>query len=350
MAFEYLAYQDLLNHRSFRDDPFDMTPSEFRKLYRISPDMADYVVELLDNKIKSDNVTALSSEDQVLATLRFYATGCYQKPNGVIMSQSSINSCVHRVTDAFNSSLFFTKVRFPMTQIERQNAKNKFASAPYPFVEDTIGAIGCTDVPILAPKAHQWSYVNENGYHSIKVQMICDPNLKILNVNARFPGSQEVPYIWESSAARRIMERSYEKAKHLLLIGNSEYPLEPWLMTPLPYQPVGSPKFRYNEALCKALNPIERLFIILKGTWRCLAQQWALLNDPGFAGRVVNACATLHNISLGEQTFELDGVNLVTSTNNYFVSPISDNFYLINYCGPSYEAKHNQERIIANFT
>lgn len=85
-------------------------------------------------------------------------------------------------------------------------------------------------------------------------------------------------------------------------------------MTPLPNQPEGTPKFRYNEALCKARNPVERLFGVLKGTWRCLSQQRMLLYIPEFAGKIVNACAVLHNINLDEQRLE---------TNNEITEPDS---------------------------
>ncbi|XP_017469829.1 PREDICTED: putative nuclease HARBI1 [Rhagoletis zephyria] len=282
MALEYLLYDvfrdgpELNTHPADRralrdaDNALELPPSEFRKLYRLSPDVANDVVAQLDNNLKGSRITALSSEKQVLSALRFYATGCYQRPVGeqwgISMSHSSVSRCVHRVTDAINSNLFFTKVKFPMTQIERQAAKEIFALAPSSFVGGTIGAIDCTHVSILGPKSHEEAYVNHHGYHSINVQMICDPNLKILNVNARFPGARHDSYIWSSSAIRRVMQRSYENGNHMFLIGDSGYPLEPWLMTPLPNQPEATPKFRYNEALCKARNPIERLFGVLKGT------------------------------------------------------------------------------------
>lgn len=79
-------------------------------------------------------------------------------------------------------------------------------------------------------------------------------------------------------------------------------------MTPLSNQSEGTPKYRYNEALCKARNPVERLFGVLKATWRCLSRQRILLYDPGFAGRIVSACSVLHNIRLDEQTNEFNDV------------------------------------------
>ncbi|XP_036334989.1 putative nuclease HARBI1 [Rhagoletis pomonella] len=327
------------------DNPFELTLTEFRRLYRLSPGMVENLVSQLDNQLRGSRITALSTEKQVLAALRFYATGCYQRPVGeqwgISMSQTSISRCIHRVTDAINNSMFTSKVKFPMTQLECQAAKEIFASAPSPFVAGTIGAIDCTHVAILAPKNNESNYVNHHGYHSMNVQMICDPNLKILNVNAKFPGARHDSFIWSFSAARRVMQRSFETGNHnTFLIGDSGYPLEPWLMTPLPNEPEGTPKFRYNEALCKARNPIERLFGVLKGTWRCLSRQRVLLYDPGFAGRVVNACATLHNVRLGDQTTAFDDRvvydNEILSTND-------------DSAAPSSVAKRVQQRIIANF-
>lgn len=74
------------------------------------------------------------------------------------------------------------------------------------------------------------------------------------------------------------------------------YPLEPWLMIPLPNETPGSPRFAYNEALCKTRNCIERTFGVMKMTWRCLSRYRALQYKPAFAGKIVNACTVLHNM------------------------------------------------------
>lgn len=51
---------------------------------------------------------------------------------------------------------------------------------------------------------------------------ICDPDLKILNINARYPGARHDAYIWANCSARRVMERQYEQGERKTwLIGNT---------------------------------------------------------------------------------------------------------------------------------
>ncbi|XP_011860176.1 PREDICTED: putative nuclease HARBI1 [Vollenhovia emeryi] len=73
----------------------------------------------------------------------------------------------------------------------------QFQNARQPF-EGAIGAIDCTQqfLAILGPKDHEEAYINHHGYPSLNVQMICDPNLKILNVNARYPGARHDSYMY----------------------------------------------------------------------------------------------------------------------------------------------------------
>ncbi|EZA52952.1 Putative nuclease HARBI1, partial [Ooceraea biroi] len=148
----------------------------------------------------------------ILAAVRFYATGCFQRPIGehwgISMSQTSISRCIHTVTDAINDVIFRRWVQFPTTLQARQLARLKFQNAHQPF-KVAIGAIDCTHIAILAPKEHEEAYINHHGYHSLNVQMICDPNLRILNFNARYPEARHNAYIWSVSAARRVMERAY---------------------------------------------------------------------------------------------------------------------------------------------
>ncbi|XP_044732068.1 putative nuclease HARBI1 [Chrysoperla carnea] len=113
---------------------------------------------------------------------------------------------------------------------------------------------------------------------------ICHPDQCILNVNARFPGARHDAHIWSASAARRVMERAYNNGeRRTYLLGDSGYPLEPWLLTPLPHAPAGTPRRACHDALMSSSNIIERTFGTLKTAWRCMHKHRTLQYDPGFA-------------------------------------------------------------------
>lgn len=83
-----------------------------------------------------------------------------------------------------------------------------------------------------------------------------------------------------------------------VFIGDAGYPLEPWLMTPLPHYPEWSRQHQYTLMLCKTRSVVERFFGVFKATWRCLSYQRVLMYAPDIAGQIINACAILHNMRL----------------------------------------------------
>lgn len=72
---------------------------------------------------------------------------------------------------------------------------------------------------------------------------------------------------------------------NLLFLGDSGYPLLPFLMTPKLNQPPGSPSVAYTESHVRARCSVERTIGILKGRWRCLRKERALHYSPEFAGK-----------------------------------------------------------------
>ena len=89
----------------------------------------------------------------------------------IAVSQSTVSRCVRAVTNAINNLLLRRWVRFPMTDIKRFIAKEKFRTAPHSF-PNTIGAIDCTHINIIAPRRHEEAYVNHWGNHTLNVQAV----------------------------------------------------------------------------------------------------------------------------------------------------------------------------------
>lgn len=92
----------------------------------------------------------------------------------------------------------------------------------------------------------------------------------------------------------------------MLFIGDDGYGLEPWLFTPLKHEMPGTPRYQYNEELCSARSCVERLFGVWKAVFRCLSAQRKLIYDPDMAGKIVNACAVLHNMRIEHRLHDVE--------------------------------------------
>ncbi|XP_050339989.1 putative nuclease HARBI1 [Bactrocera neohumeralis] len=127
------------------------------------------------------------------------------------------------------------EVRFPNSVEEYNRIKTGFYSK---FgIKGVIGAIDCTHVGIIAPALSNTvvphDYMNRKGYYSINVEAVCDDELIFRHVNAKFPGSCHDSGIWTTSPARIKFIREHSDGAFKWLLGDSGYPLEPWLLTPV---------------------------------------------------------------------------------------------------------------------
>ncbi|CAH2013998.1 unnamed protein product [Acanthoscelides obtectus] len=135
------------------------------------------------------------------------------------MFQQSISRAIHEITNAIISTFSEQLVHFPRTALEKHVIKQRFMEARgFPGV---IGAIDCTHVEILRPTLEEHNYLNRKGYHSKNIQIVCDHDLKILNINARFAGASHDSYIWRNSLVRNELEACYHGGMLTVLFGIS---------------------------------------------------------------------------------------------------------------------------------
>lgn len=100
-------------------------------------------------------------------------------------------------------------IRFPRTINEIQETKNQFM-ADYDF-PGIIGVIDGTHIALTAlPSEKEPAYVNRKGFHSINTQVVCDANMIITNINARFPGATHDAFIFGGSQLNTRLEELYQ--------------------------------------------------------------------------------------------------------------------------------------------
>lgn len=304
--------ENINNFRLYRhqlrdeSDPLSLPEVTFRSIYRLSRQLAHHLIVTIGPHLpENEGSLFIPKQIKVLVALHFFAQGNYQKAVVqdffIAMSQSSVSRCISDINTALEQ--FYHLIKFPTTNAECEEEKQRFMQMENGF-PGIIGAIDCTHIAISSPPANDINhpaivFLNRKGYYSLNVQIICNANLKILAVNARYPGSVHDSAIWMTSVIRREVENMHLNGNtNCWLIGDSGYPLEPWLMTPINSPHLTMPEARYNRAHKSVRNVIERLNGVLKGRFRCLLKDRVLHYSPPVASRIINSCAVLHNMCL----------------------------------------------------
>lgn len=146
-------------------------------------------------------------------------------------------------------------------------------------------------------------YRNRKGYFSINVQVVCNADLKIIDIVARWYGSTHDTTIFNNSRLRASFEAG--KFNNGLLLGDAGYPVKSYLMTPLD-NPESREEHLYNEAHIRTRNTVERLFGVWKRRFPILALGMRMQVDKVLA--IIVATAVLHNIARLEREAEpIDG-------------------------------------------
>jgi hypothetical protein len=229
----------------------------------------------------------------LLACLRLYATGGHldQIADYMGMHLVTVSRIVVRVSKAI-AQLYNVYVGFPNTENDIRTIQQRFYDvAAFPRV---IGAIDCTHIKVQSPGGEDGEiYRNRKSYFSLNTQMICDSELRILNVVARWPRSVHDSTIFMNSRVRVLFENG--QYRNVILLGDSGYPNKSYLFTPLlhPRQPA---EVRYNERHVSTRNVIERCFGVIKRRFPILAYGCRLKIET--VQIVIVAAAVLHNIAL----------------------------------------------------
>ncbi|XP_037526450.2 putative nuclease HARBI1, partial [Rhipicephalus sanguineus] len=282
----------------------ELSECEFRRRFRFSKRTVRWLCGELDPFIGCRRASGISTKRKVLCALRFFATGCFQRAVGseefIGLSQPSVSDTVHEVAHAIAVVGGQKRwVAFPETSQAKERTKASFAR-----LGRIPGVLGCVDGTLIAiQKPHGLSpgdtanYMSRKGFYALNTMITCDADLWILDINPCFPGSCHDSWVWRRSSLRRHVGAELRLGECLL--GDSGYPLEPWLMTPVLGRPAsGTPESAYNKAHTTMRNVVERCIGVLKSRFRCLQRYRTLLYNPDKAATIIAACAALHNIAM----------------------------------------------------
>lgn len=109
------------------------------------------------------------------------------------------------------------------------------------------------------------------------------------------------------SQVQTELEMCYNNGDHnSWLLGDSGYPQQPWLMTPILHAADDTPEGRYNVRHASTRNCVERCIGLLKTRFRCLLGERTLRYKPEKVGTIVAACVVLHNLCVSGRMDDME--------------------------------------------
>lgn len=208
------------------------------------------------------------------------------------VTAAAAGRCIHDVSNAICSKVS-RFIQWP-DNTEVLLSKRNFYDYTNGF-PNILGAIDGTHVPINGPHypSNESAFVNRKSFHSINCQILCNSEMKIYDMDARWPGSCHDSYILRNSTVFEKFESG--TMGNTLILGDSGYALSRWLMVPF-NDPRTSAEERYNTAHKKGRCIVERCNGLLKMRFRCLTKP--IMFQPTKASKIVGACGALHNFAI----------------------------------------------------
>ncbi|XP_062597886.1 putative nuclease HARBI1 [Saccostrea cucullata] len=199
------------------------------------------------------------------------------------------------VVDALNQSL--NNIAFPSGQAHILQIKEDFLKVSN--FSNVFGAIDGTLIPIIGmSEDDEHVFVFRKGFHAINMQGIVTAVLKFTNIVCKYGGATHDAFILANSSIPEVMDQLPGGG---WLLGDSGYPLRPWLMTPI-LAPQTRQEEKFNESHIKTRNCVERVFGKSLIYFRCLHKTGgALAYTPATCVRIIECCCRLHNRAIEEK-------------------------------------------------
>ena len=258
---------------------------------------------------------AITVEHRVAVTLWCLATPTEYRTIAHLfgIARSTVCEIVHETVEAIVNKLLGQYIKFPTGEAQREVIRGFERKWNFP---QCVGAIDGSHIPVQAPLLNHTDYYNRKGWYSVLVQAIVDHRYLFLNINVGWPGSVHDARVFANSAiyaqvkAKQILQGDVRKICGQdvppFLIGDSAYPLLPWLLKPFQeHESLTVEQKHFNYRLSRARIVVENAFGRLKARWRRLLKQneMEIRNVPN----VVTACCILHNMcEIHNEVFDND--------------------------------------------
>lgn len=275
--------------------------------FRISKETFLFVCSALRPHIERQDTRmrrSISTEQRVAITLWCLATPCEYRTVGHLFGVARCTVCVivHDTCRAINSVFSKDFIVFPSDH-QLSEVIEGFRSK-WDIVQ-CAGAIDGSHIPISPPSLNHTDFYNRKGWYSIVIQAVVDHKYLFRDICIGWPGSVHDARVFaHSSLYKKATEGQILNGPCMnvasesispFLIGDSAYPLLPWVMKPFPHNnALSDAQKNFNYRLSRARIVVENAFGRLKARWRHLLKQNEM--DVIKVPAIIHSCCILHNM------------------------------------------------------
>lgn len=300
----------------------------FESVFKISRKTFDYICSLVKEDLAArqsnfsfSNGKPLSPNDMVAIALRRLSSGESLQIIGDLfgLNQSTVSQVTWRFVESMEERGLH-HLQWPSKDTEMEDIKSKFEKIR--GFRNCCGAIDIThivmNIPAVDPANNVW-YDREKNYSMI-LQGIVDPEMRFRDIIAGWPGSLTDALVLRNSGffklteeGKRLDGKSLQLSEGIELreyiIGDTGFPLLPWLLTPYQGKGLSDIEAEYNKRHSATRMVAQMALARLKDVWRIIhGVMW--MPDKNRLPRIVLVCCLLHNIVIDMEDEMLDELPL----------------------------------------
>lgn len=300
----------------------------FESIFKISRKTFEYICSLVKDDMMAKsahfvfaNGKPMTLHDQVAVALRRLGSG--ESLVAIGDSFGLNHSTVSQVTWRFVESMEergLHHLQWPSTEAEIISIKSKFEKVR--GLPNCCGVIDATHIMMCLPASEPASnvWLDHKNNHSMVLQAIVDPDMRFLDIVTGWPGRMKDWLVFESSNFYKLCSKEERlNGKKLLLpggseireyvIGDSGYPLLPYLVVPYEGKELPEPKAEFNRRHFATRIVAQRALARLKEMWKIIeGVMWR--PDKHRLPRIILVCCLLHNIVIDMQDEMQDELSL----------------------------------------
>ncbi|KAL4571001.1 hypothetical protein LXL04_017751 [Taraxacum kok-saghyz] len=309
---------------------------QFETIFKVSRKTFNYICSLVTEPMmtKSSNYLflngkSMSIKDQVALALRRLSSG--DSLIGVANFFGTNHSTVSQVTWRFVEAIEehgLHHLQWPSKEDEMSQIKSKFENMR--GLPNCCGAIDSTHIMMLLSASDRsidvWLDRKDNHsmilqtFISVFLQAIVDPDMRFRDIVTGWPGKMNEATVLQKSTFFDLAEKHErlngpklklsEKAQlQEYIVGDSAFPLLPWLITPYQGRDLPETKSEFNKRHFATRLVAQRALARLKDMWKMIqGVMWR--PDKHRLPRVILACCILHNIVIDMEDDAVDEMAL----------------------------------------